>query len=392
MIGTMTPDAPLTADRIAVLTAKEQPAWRDYLARSEARARIDRDTLLRERQGLTDIPPPPKEGDGVASMPLDRDAAWYATEAARHIGDVILSFQTPAGGWGKNAPRDGAPRRKGQSFVVEDETHYVGTIDNDATVTELRFLARLSDAAPEGDGNAYRIGLQDGLTYLYNAQYPNGGWPQVWPLEGGYHDAVTFNDDAIANVMGLLSDVIAGKEGFGFVPQPMRDRAATAYRKAVAMILACQVRSEGRLTAWGQQHDPLTLAPAGARNFEPASLSSGESAGLLRVLMRIGAPSPEVIAAVHAGAAWLNATALHGVAWIKGANGKVLVPDPGAKPLWARYYSLSDGRPVFGDRDRTIHDAVTDLSDERRNGYAWYVTTPQKALDAYAKWSLSHPL
>jgi len=33
--------------------------------------------------------------------------------------------------------------------------------------------------------------------YLLAAQFPNGGWPQVWPLEGGYHDAITYNDNAV---------------------------------------------------------------------------------------------------------------------------------------------------------------------------------------------------
>jgi PelA/Pel-15E family pectate lyase len=55
----------------------------------------------------------------------------------------------------------------------------------------------------------------------------------------------------------------------------------------------------------------------------------------------------------------------------------------------ARYYSMSTGLPVFGDRDKTIHD-VSELSLERRNGYAWYSSSPQQALDAYTAWSKSH--
>ena len=51
---------------------------------------------------------------------------------------------------------------------------------------------------------------------------------------------------------------------------------------------------------------------------------------------------------------------------------------------------MSTGQPVFGDRDKTIHDDVRELSPERRNGYAWYSAGPQQALDAYAAWSKSH--
>jgi hypothetical protein len=38
----------------------------------------------------------------------------------------------------------------------------------------------------------------------------------------------------------------------------------------------------------------------------------------------------------------------------------------------ARLYELETDRPVFGDRDRTIHNAVEEISLERRNGYGWY--------------------
>lgn len=50
------------------------------------------------------------------------------------------------------------------------------------------------------------------MRYLLNAQYPNGGWPQIWPLEGGFHDSITFNDNAVANAAMLLRDVSQGRE------------------------------------------------------------------------------------------------------------------------------------------------------------------------------------
>ena len=60
--------------------------------------------------------------------------------------------------------------------------HYVGTFDNDATFTELSFLARVITAG-NAPGNAYYIAsFQRGMDYVLAAQYPNGGWPQVWPL------------------------------------------------------------------------------------------------------------------------------------------------------------------------------------------------------------------
>ncbi|MDP1007222.1 pectate lyase, partial [Klebsiella pneumoniae] len=90
-----------------------------------------------------------------------------------------------------------------------------------------------------------------------------------------------------------------------------RERAAQAVRRGVDALLKSQVRQDGRLTVWSAQHDPVTLAPVGARRFEPASLSGQESVGLVRFLMGIDQPGPDVIAAVEGAVAWFRATALY---------------------------------------------------------------------------------
>jgi PelA/Pel-15E family pectate lyase len=113
----------------------------------------------------------------------------------------------------------------------------------------------------------------------------------------------------------------------------------------------------------------------------------------LLYLMQLPHPSPAVIAAVNAGITWLKGAAINGQEWVGGRGtpgGRHLEAKAGAGPIWARYYSISTGAPVFGDRDKTIHDDVSELSLERRNGYAWYSAGPQQALDAYATWSKEH--
>jgi PelA/Pel-15E family pectate lyase len=67
------------------------------------------------------------------------------------------------------------------------------------------------------------------------------------------------------------------------------------------------------------------------------------------------------------------------------------VSSPGSGPLWARFYEIGSDRPIFGDRDKTIHDTVSEISKERRNGYSWFNDTPKRALDHYARWSAAHP-
>ena len=400
VIGHMTPAEPISEARIAQLPKSEQAAWTAYLAKSRAQMAADKAALVAERGGGPAPDTPPTGPSGGSGMPLNKDAAWYASPEARAVADNIVSFQTPAGGWGKNVNRAGPVRIKGQHYVPvehlpanarsdipgEEEWSYVGTIDNGATTTEIGFLARVQAQLPGSEGAPYRAALEKGVRYLLAAQFPNGGWPQVYPLQGGYHDAITYNDDAMSDVIGVLSNV-AGRQGdYAAIPAPLAAEAQASVAKAIKLILATQVVIDGKRTVWGQQHDALTTKPAGARNFEPASLSSYESASLLALLMRQPNPSPEMIAAVEDGIAWLRLHGIRDMEWKRGEDGAMLVSKPGAGPIWSRYYDFTTGMPIFGDRDRTIHDDPNELSKERRNGYSWFSASPGKVFDQYAKW------
>ncbi|MBI3347737.1 MAG: pectate lyase [Burkholderiales bacterium] len=402
-IGVIPPALPLTAERVAALPVAERGPWLDYLARSDAQRAADRAALAAERRGLTAWPAPPEGGHAEGSMPLDKPAHWYGSEAALLVARNILSYQTPAGGWGKNQPRDRPPRQPGQTYVADNnpkkpgvadfdiaqdtQWSYVGTIDNDATITEVRFLARVATAQPGAAGDGYRQAAQRGVAYLLAAQFPNGGWPQVWPLQGGYHDAITLNDNALVEVAELMGWAARGEADLGFLPATMRAAAASAQERAVQLLLATQIRVNGKLTLWAQQHDALTLAPASARNYEPPALSSGESARALAFLMSLPRPSPAIVAAVKGGIETLRAIAVRDVAFVKVDDARRLVARPGAGPLWARYCDAVTLKPVFGDRDKSLHDDVNDLSAERRNGYAWWGNWPLKTLAAYEVWA-----
>jgi PelA/Pel-15E family pectate lyase len=99
------------------------------------------------------------------------------------------------------------------------------------------------------------------MQYLFVAQFPNGGWPQVWPLEGGYHDAITYNDGAMAHVVELMRKVADGLDDFSFVPRRVRTRAAAFFARGIRYILDSQIVANGMLTVWPQQVDALTLKP-----------------------------------------------------------------------------------------------------------------------------------
>lgn len=410
VVGTNTPALPVTSGRIAALSPADRPAWAAYLQRSMEQQRADRRVLQAEMrlQGLTTATSP-SSAHGGGGLRLEEPAAWYGQAEARRIADIVVSFQTPSGGWSKNLDLTRRLRQTGEHFAPDNISrllgkddldvptdpawNYVGTFDNDATITELKFLGRvIASTGPVGSGS-YRAPFLHGLDYVFSAQYPNGGWPQVWPLEGGYHDAITYNDDAMTNILGLLQVVSEGDGDYAFVPADVRARAAASLRHGVACILATQIVSHELRTVWCQQHDPLTLKPESGRNYEMPAKTAPESASLVEFLMELPRPSPEIVAAVHAAAAWLKKTALYDVAFrASGPGGRRLLPAPGSGPIWARFYDLATDRPIFGDRDKSLHDDVNELSRERRDGYSWYSPSPDRALREYAKWSQAHPV
>jgi len=214
----------------------------------------------------------------------------------------------------------------------------------------------------------------------------------VWPLEGGYHDAITYNDEAMSNILELLQAVAVGRDEFAFVPRKTRTLATTRLQQGIQCILDTQIVVRGRRTVWCQQHDPLTLQPTSARNYEMPSQCDSESAGVMMFLMTIPNPDVKTAAAVHAAAAWFEKTGLRDVAFkAVGGSGRQLVPEPGGNPIWARYCEIGSDRPIFGDRDKTIHDTITEISEERRNGYGWFNNTPTRALQVYGTWKAAHP-
>jgi PelA/Pel-15E family pectate lyase len=404
-IGTNPPVEPLTPARIALLPKKEQSAWLEYIARSQRQRQADKDFLQAElkRAGI-EKPIEPPHSFSARSIPLDRDAAWYAGADARHVADVIVSFQTPAGGWGKNLEMSKERRHPGEAFTsnnlnrfptpgdfdapLEPDWNYVGTIDNDATTTQMNFLAKVIGTSVGGDVAPYRAAFLRGMDYLFAAQFPNGGWPQVWPLEGGYHDAITYNDDAVTQVVELMHHAAEGSDEFAFVPEEVRDRAAHSFARGIECILATQIVVNGTPTVWPQQDDALTLKPVSGRNYEPPAQSASESASLLLLLMNsLPHPTAAEQRSIRAAAAWLKKTAIYNQSYERGPNGRELVPSQGAGPIWARYYQIGSDIPIFADRDKSIHDHVNELSMERRNGYAWYSADAQRALERFEKWS-----
>ena len=317
---------------------------------------------------------------------LRQPAEWYASTEARAVAASMLRYQSSEGGWPTDVDPTVPPTER---FLALQPSARAPTIDDGATTTPLRHFALVITATNDAE---LRAAFERGFDYLLAAQQPHGGWPQYFPLRPDYHSHITYNDDAMVEVLELLRDAAAGKAPFAFLDENRRARTAAAVERGISCILRTQVKQNNRLTAWCAQHDENTFAPAWARNFEPPSLSGMESVGLVRFLMSVKGPTPEIIAAIEGAVMWLESVPIHGLRVVDstGADGKkerLTVADPVAPPLWARFYELGTNRAVFTGRDMVIRYEFSAIERERRAGYNYYGDWPARLLAKdYPRW------
>lgn len=320
------------------------------------------------------------------------DDAFFQTEEAIRIADNVLLYQQTTGGWPKNIyiPAELTAEEHAKAFADKDKVNE-STIDNGATSTEIRYLSRAYQATKN---EKYKEAALRGIQYLFDAQYDNGGWPQFYPRPKGYYLHITYNDNAMINVMNLLREVYEKKAPYTFIPDTVVQKARESFNKGVECILKTQVRQEGKPTVWCAQHDPKTLAPAKARAYELPSLSGQESDDIVLLLMSLPYPSPEIIASVEGAVAWFKKVEMNGLTkeFFTNADGKKdyrMVSCTDCDPLWARFYDLQTNRPFFCDRDGIKKEELSQIGHERRNGYSWYNSSGIKVYKKYDKWKSS---
>lgn len=345
-------------------------------------------------------------------MARGHDMLWFASAAARQAADSALRYQYPCGGWAKNHDWhvvEGDNKMKERAAMLKQiaQGESLGaTIDNGATTHEMMLLAKVYKAGCNDKSvkkkalKAWRDGFCKGLAYLIEAQYDNGGWPQYYPFkplnnEGHpfYSDHITFNDDAIYNVMIMLREIYEQQSPYDALrlDAGLLSQTRAAFDLGVRCILNCQIKKDGKLTVWCQQHDEKTLLPAPARAYELASFTgSHETASILQLLMSLEQPSDSVVQAVTAAVDWLKSHALQDVTVetftnSEGKRDRRLVHKFG-RQMWARYYDLETEEPYVCDRDGIPQPSMEYIGYERRNGHGWYGDTPADVIKHFPKW------
>jgi len=319
----------------------------------------------------------------------------YKPSQVAEIAENILLYQKNNGGWPKNYDMLAILTEPQKDSLIGAKDILNTTFDNWTTHSHVEYLAKAYTITKI---EKYKNACLKGIDFILSSQYNNGGWPQYFPDTGGYRKYITFNDGVIAGIMTVLKNILDNKKHYSFVNQSTREKVKSAFDKGLECILKCQIFENGRLTAWGQQHDNITLKPQWARAFEPPSICNGESVAVVLFLMSIDNPGKDIINSIQSAVKWFEDSKISGIRieekritpikyrWSTINIDRFAVNDPDAKPIWTRYYELETEKPLFCNRNSKVVYSLAEVEHERRAGYTWYTYAPQEVLDKYPEW------
>lgn len=120
--------------------------------------------------------------------------ASVAQDKCLQLADSIVKYQSASGGWCKN--QNWLIGADAKVMKLCHDTGVGPTIDNGATMTEMRNLVKAIDRLEEmmnhgfedvdvetmqAKRNVYNDSFVRGVEYLLKMQYDNGGFPQFYP-------------------------------------------------------------------------------------------------------------------------------------------------------------------------------------------------------------------
>ncbi|MEO8497224.1 MAG: pectate lyase, partial [Planctomycetota bacterium] len=283
-------------------------------------------------------------------------------DAATDAAVAVAYGQLQSGGWTNSVDFDPASPHAAAYRNGKGRGKNNSSLDDGQTQSALRLMIHV-DHALAFKNKVIHDSATVGLDALLNAQYPNGGFPQVWegPVEPqstvranypeydwrtegrikNYWDMYTLND----NVTGYVADTLIDAASI------YRDnRYSDALRKLGDFLLLAQMPEPQ--PAWAQQYN-YAMQPIWARKFEPPGVSGDETQEVLDTLMKIYRVTGDrkYLEPIPPALAWLKRPVLQ--------DGQV-----------ARYYELRTNRPLYMSRRGDAYSLTYDDSDLPSH-YGW---------------------
>jgi len=316
----------------------------------------------------------------------------FSAQIKDTLAEKILVYQLPNGGWGKqlndkSVVNYNLPLDKNLLKKIKETGDDHATIDNNATSREINALIKAYKSTKKTE---YLKSAEKGIQYLLLMQYKNGGFPQYYPNSAIYRKQITYNDNAMINALTVLYNVAEGKNDFDSVDSKLKEKSKIAVQKGIECILKTQVLQKGIPTIWADQYNEITLQPDKARAFEPISLATGESVGIVRFLM-MQPVTPEIEKSIKSAVNWFKQNKIKGYSYnVSKVNGKAVrkLAEDKNSVIWARFYDINTNKPLFGDRDGSVKYNYNEVSEERRNGYSWFGDFADKLINKeFTKWA-----
>jgi len=290
---------------------------------------------------------------------------FYLT-AAKEAANALIYGQHPLGGWHYfidfDKPglaswyRDVASQFK---WGMEEYRHFYGncTYDDNVTQGATRFLLNLYMTTLNP---AYREPLLKALDFMLISQYPNGSWPQRYPLRHEFaHDGLadytsyyTMNDNSMRDIINVL---IEAYEKLG-----NKKYLKAALRSMDFMIIAQGPEDQA---GWAEQYN-MDMNPAWARTHEPAGYMPRQSVQCINQLQEFYFMTGDrrYLKPIPGAIKWLENSAIEDL-----GDGKYQL---------ARYYEAGTNKPIYQHKTEEVNEL----------GYGLYVYDDDPRIVGLGGW------
>ena len=280
----------------------------------------------------------------------------YYLKCAEKAANALVYGQHPLGGWHYFIDFDMTDIREFYRNVLsqfiggmEEYRHFYGncTFDDNVTQGATQFLLDLYMTTFDPK---YREPLLKALDFIMMAQYPNGAWPQRYPLRHEFaHDGLpdytslyTLNDGLARHNIDVL---INAYEQLG------NEKYLEAAKRGADFIILAQLPEPQ--AAWADQYD-MNIKPAWGRTHEPPAFLSRQTVNCVYTLMKMFRVTGD-----HRYLQPIPAT----IKWLKDSTIKIM--DDGTHGL-ARFYDVGTNLKVnyvFTDRRNAEGYWIVELRD-----------------------------